>query len=497
MKEQIMISKARKKQAVEQEAGKKESEKEEVQEDEVNEKESEVKETGVKKTEVKETEVKEVEETEERKETKDEAAEEEKMAVEKEVAEKEAAEKEVAEKQGESVAAAAVPDLCEDMVALLVEAKAAMLARISKSRKKRAVETEAGKKEAEKEEVEEEEVEEKESDVKETEVKETEVKETEVKETEVKETEAKDTEVEETKDEAAMEEKMAARKEAAEKEAVDKEVAKKKGESVAAEAVRGMCEVVVALLVEAEDAMLATLGARRAIVALHQDMDSLTSLPTLPRHELAKVDLPNEMELHNEVGLSDEVQLPNKVEELKLDDSDKHAFGKTSSLTSKLASEQEILQSIVHRYTATSRSAGKSCDVTPDLEVVYEFGHGKDIICEVQKIANKLAEVQEIADKQVLEMHADKKVFAVSPVIAQYLRLSVESSLVAPLPVTEDALTSLCCRTALTRRRWPRRPPGLVHLVLPPCLPPAPCRPPAAGGPPPAGPPCAPFPPRT
>ena len=384
MKEQIIISKARKKQAVEQEAGKKEAEKEKVEE-EVEEKESEVKETEVKKTE----EVKEVEETEVKKdeETKDEAAEEEKMAAEKEVAEKEAAEKEaaekeVAEKPGESVAAAAVPDLCEDVVALLAEAKAAILAR----RARRAIVT--------------------------------------LHQDQAAEKEAK-------MKEAA--EKELAEKELAEKEAAEKKPAEKKAaEKVADEpvAVLDMCEVVAALLVEAEAAVLATVGARRAIVAIHQDLNSLTSLPTLPRHVLAEVEglseveevlsevqVPSEVMVPSEVEVLDEGEVLGEVEELELDNLNKDAFGKVeehSWLSSKLASEQEFLESIVPHYTATSRSAGKSSNVTPDLEVVDELGHCKDVVCEdaickVQKIADKQG-LELLADKQVLELLADKLV---------------------------------------------------------------------------------------
>ena len=393
MREQIKISNERK-EAAEKEVWKKEAEKEDVEEEET-EKETEVEETEVKETEANETEAKEteVEETKvkEEEETKDEAAMEEKMAAEKEVTEKEAAEKEVAEKPSESVAAAAVQDMCEDVVALLVEAKAAILAR----RARRAIVTLHQDLDSltslptlPRHEL------------------------AEVPEKEVAEKEA-----------AEKEDK----KEAAEKkDAAEKEVAKVPSESVESVAVLDMCEVVVALLVEAEAAMLATVGARRAIVAIHMDLDSLTSIPIFPRQERSEVKLLSEMEVLSEV-LGEVLSEVEVLEPNNLDGLDKDAFGKGENhswLTSKLASVQESLQSIVPHYTATSRSAGKSSDVTPDLEVVYKFGHGKNVcedvfcknvICEGEdaicgELASNLSS-NELADKQVLELLDDKKVF--------------------------------------------------------------------------------------
>ena len=49
-------------------------------------------------------------------------------------------------------------------------------------------------------------------------------------------------------------------------------------------------EVVVTLLAEAGSAMFATVGVRKAIDTLHQDLDNLTSHPTLPRQECSEFD---------------------------------------------------------------------------------------------------------------------------------------------------------------------------------------------------------------
>ena len=88
--------------------------------------------------------------------------------------------------------------------------------------------------------------------------------------------------------------------------------------------------------------MLAIVVARRAVVALHQDLDSLTSLPTLPRQELSEVEVLNKVDVLSEVKVLSEVEVFCEV--LKLHNLDKDAFGKGEKLTSKLASVQKILQ---------------------------------------------------------------------------------------------------------------------------------------------------------